>query len=176
MQQLEKIRQWKEYNIKFNEMIDQVKILTKKDGSEFSIFSKNFNFPVVKDSGLIQHNVLQLGQYKIDLTHTLEKDKEGNYFDTLLNKNVDPSRVVKEPCIKPYYNLNVEETKEILKIVYEKNKTYISEYEKMESDYNYFLEQVQDLTIKEIKEFSASKSSSFKYLITNFLNNWANSL
>ena len=90
-------------------LLESVTKATKKDGTEFANFSKNFNsiYKTSYESASIISNKLIIagtveGQYtKIEInTYELVKNS---------NRNFEESRIIKLPCLEAYVNLTVDE-------------------------------------------------------------------
>lgn len=168
MKNLKKIEGWKNSTIEKIKLLNEVKFLTKKDGSPFKILSKNFNFPIIEEESLIARKYLYLSNdYKICLTHVLEK----NNLDDILNKNISSDRVINEPMIKPYYNLNLEEIKEKIEIEKEKLNNYLNELKEIEEKYLYYKKIINTWHFGDICNVLNSQklNSSLKYLIQDYI-------
>lgn len=166
MKNLKKIEGWKNNTIKKIKLLNEVKFLTKKNGEPFKVLSKNFNFPIIEEESLIARKYLYLNNdYKICLTHVLEK----NNFDDILNKNISSDRVVKEPMIKPYYNLNLEEIKEKIEKEKEKLNQYLIELNEIEKNYKNYINKINSMNFENICDTMKNLKGSLKYLIQDYI-------
>lgn len=102
-----------------------VKRLHKKDGSDFSVLSKNF------ENAKVEYESYSI--YPAKIVKVWNRGKFGKYYDEEINctqlvryskREIDPSRVIKETLLEDRYNLTVDEIFEDIatKIEYHKNR------------------------------------------------------
>ena len=103
---------------------NNVNRLYKKDGSSFSILSKNFENATIQDES---YSVYPAKVVKVFISH------EGKYYNEEIKctqlvrysqRKVDESRIIHESCLEDRYNLTVDEIFEDIatKIEYHKNR------------------------------------------------------
>jgi len=89
------------------ELLRSIKIVSKKDWSEFQNFVKNFKFDWIDWSMIIRSypfsEQIRISNYPIEIDiYRYSNDPE-------FLKTVDQSRIIKESCIKDYVYYNVKE-------------------------------------------------------------------
>lgn len=97
---------------------DSVKFPTKKNGSEFKNFERNFvGANVISDpmSGrkIVVHFQTELQGYQSATEWLVIHENAGEF--TFLGKKLDESRIVKRPMLAPIIELNVEEVKQAVR-------------------------------------------------------------
>ena len=103
----------------------RVKRLYKKDGSSFSVLSKNFENAKIEDE--------PYSLYPVKIVKVWNCGKSGKYYNEDIRctqlvryskREIDPSRVIKETLLEDRYNLTVDEIFEDIatKIEYHKNR------------------------------------------------------
>lgn len=166
MKQLKKIECWKNSTNEKINLLNSIKILTKKDGLEFKVLSKNFNFPIIGECYLIPSKYLSLStDYKLCLTHTLD----GNNYDSYFDKYVSNDRVVKEFMIKPYYHLNIKEIKEKIELEKISLNNYLLELEELEKKYKWYTENIPKMKFSDVIIMLESLKGSLKYLVQDYI-------
>lgn len=146
-QELEK---WIDKTKKEIELLKSVKIVTKKDWSEFKNFLQNFqcNWKIYNKSYPFE-DWINISNYPIEIDiHKYSNDPE-------FLKTVDQSRIIKESCIKDHVYYNVKEFyNEIQKTIKNRQKRldqYENELKNFDNDIKEskkILNQVYDLFIK----------------------------
>lgn len=162
----------------------KVEKVTKKDGKEFALLSKNFKNVVVRNKDYsIQSNAKEL---KVYCYYTRkEKNYECNQFtyDTMdvneivryssRGKEIDESRIIKEPYIEPYYIKNVSEIWEDIQneIQYHKDRiTSLEEQLKItEEKYNAITDKMNE--IQDILN-TLGDNADLKYSLENVVKKW----
>ena len=108
----------------------RVKRLYKKDGSSFSILSKNFENATIQDES---YSVYPAKVVKVFIGH------EGKYYNEEINctqlvrysqRKVDESRIIHESCLEDRYNLTIDEIFEEIELKKEYHKKRIEELNK----------------------------------------------
>ena len=166
MKQLKKIEEWRNSTIEKINLLNSIKVLSKKDGSDFKVLSKNFNFPVIEESYLIPSKYLSLSyDYKLCLTHTLD----GNNYDSYFDKYVSSDRIIKEFMIKPYYHLTVNEIKEKIELEKIKLKDYLIELDELEKKYKWYTENIPKMKFSDVIIMAENLKGSLRYLIQDYI-------
>ena len=119
---------------------NNVNRLYKKDGSSFSILSKNFENATIQDES---YSVYPAKVVKVFISH------EGKYYNEEIKctqlvrysqRKVDESRIIHESCLEDRYNLTVDEIFKEIELKKEYHKKRIEELNKQlemaESYYN----------------------------------------
>lgn len=135
------------------ELLRSIKIVTKKDWSEFQNFVKNFKFDWIDWKMYIRSypfsDQIEISNYPIEIDiYRYSNDPE-------FLKTIDQSRIIKESCIKDYVYYNVKEFyNEIQKTIKNRQKRldqYENELKNFDNDIKEskkILNQVYDLFIK----------------------------
>lgn len=166
MRQLKKIEEWRKNTIEKISLLNSIKILTKKDGSEFKVLSKNFNFPIIEECYLIPSKCLSLStDYKLCLTHTLDGNNYDSYFDTYISSD----RVIKEFMIKPYYHLTIKEIKKKIELEKISLNNYLLELEELEKKYKWYTENIPQMKFSDVIIMVENLKGSLKYLIQDYI-------
>lgn len=96
---------------------DAVKFPTKKDGSEFKSFERNFVGATIINEPFIGKKIVVNFQTKfqghVSDTASLKALKNGEKF-TFFGKELDAARAVSAPMFSPFIELNVAETKTLI--------------------------------------------------------------
>ena len=157
-----KIRLWK-----------NVKRLSKKDGSDFQNFGKNFeNAEYVRGRICSDDVELRVADYGIRVA--------GNWVDDSLDirqivkySKITPeeNQIIKESYMEPYFYLTVDQTMQMIQIKIETYEKMISEYkeqlEKLDSLYDYVKDSLTEIMQKLRKETGGS--STLFYELRNYI-------
>ena len=109
---------------------ENVKRVTKKDGSNFSTLSKNFENAKIE---VVSYSIRNEKQIRV-----CGRTKSGNFFEDYFSIvpcvnnvkfEVAPERQIKESFLTPYFYMTVEEIEETIKTRIATYKEYIENYE-----------------------------------------------
>lgn len=123
------MRDYDEYNT-ISKLWDSITRISKKDGSDFSIISKNFVGCTFNDS---RYTKLHAAEKEITVAGQTET---GRYVSACINNyecikytklQIDESRIIKEPCLEPYFYYTVDELTKLFKETAAKYKKWADE-------------------------------------------------
>lgn len=158
------------------ELLKSIKIVTKKDWSEFQNFVKNFNFDWIDWKIYIRSypfdKAIRISNYPIEIDiYRYSNDPE-------FLKTIDQSRIIKESCIKDYVYFNVKEfyneIKKTIEIRQKRLDKYQKELENFDNDLKQTIEilkniydQFNELNQK-INNWYYTQKEILEYTIKNF--------
>lgn len=102
---------------------------TKKDGSDFQNFSKNFeNAEIIVKYG---DQYIQVSDYsqRIGGEFVVDDFRTRQIVKYFKNWEIPQDRIVKVPYLEPYFDMTPDEIMEYIKVVIDKYKTWIAEYQ-----------------------------------------------
>lgn len=168
---IEKMQRYiKEYEFKI-EMWEKVKRVSKKNGGDFTVFSKNFENASIEPA----LSVLR-PDYEIVVYGRLNGNSIKDYINICpcvknYKKAVDPARVKSETLIEPYFNMTIEEVFEAIQEQIEKYRVYICDLKRQidisEKVYTEFTNAI-DNAMKELKE-AAGKDTTLYYSAREYM-------
>lgn len=154
------------------EALKKIEFPTKKDGSEFAVFSKNFtNCRIESDVTMNPHN-LKLSYYYNDGVRTFNEDWINLYLYIDEMAKDDPRREKANPHItllRDSYSLTVQETKQAIADRISLYEKYIEEYkqakEKATKDYKTLKAKINEVheLIKSYEEKDYTKPNTLYY-------------
>ena len=142
---------------------ENVKRVTKKDGTNFSTLSKNFENAKIE---VVNYSVRSEKQIKV-----YGRTESGNFFEDYFSIipcvnnvkfEVAPERQIKESFLTPYFHMTVDEIEETIKSRIATYKEYIENYEEQLriADHFYILIENELDKINEILNAVSDKKSS----------------
>lgn len=156
------IKQITEYEAKIT-LWKNVKRLTKKDGSDFKIFSKNFGNAIVY-SNYMGRNALKVNGWIKDLGYIEDEIGIWDYVDNT-DLNPEEHTIIQEAIwSRPYFYLTVDEIfAEINKIIeiYERNiSSYRDELNKVDEVFTEFTEAI-DAALAKLREKAGDRTTLY---------------
>lgn len=161
--------------IKINEgkiqALEKIEFPTKKDGSAFSVFSKNFTNCRIENDGINAHNT-KLTYFYNDGVRTYNEDWINLYLFIDEMAKDDPRREQANPhesLLRDTYSLTVEETRQAIQERIKHCQDNIAEYEvqklKAQSQYNFIKNKVEELhkAIADLKNSDIKKPDTLYY-------------
>ena len=127
-----------------------VKRLHKKDGSDFSVLSKNFENAKIEDE--------PYSLYPVKIVKVWNCGKSGKYYNEEIKctqivryskREIEPSRIIKETLLEDRYDLTIDEIFEDIATRIEHHKNRIEELQNQivmaEKYYNLVVEKMQEV-------------------------------
>ena len=161
---IEKLNKSKNDYILKIELWKKVERVTKKDGTEFAVLSKNF-----KNARIVPATVSIRPAYEIQVNDFVSGRYISDYFDITpivryYAGDVAPERIIKESFLEPYFNMNVEEIEKEIKRRIDKYTEYVKDYERQiteaERVFSKFSAAIET-ALKELKEEAGDNSSLY---------------
>jgi hypothetical protein len=126
-------------------LLNGIKFVTKKDGTPYQNMAKNIDLSGVK--GITNVN-LTLRAIPYDLRGSNElhfwfRDKNEKYQEYNIRlksdfdiENVEKERIIKEPCLTPYYNMTLEDLKKYIEDQKKKIQEWLDREKKLLANFD----------------------------------------